>query len=45
MTVWQRIGQLFIGMVMLCLSVLLILEGQKAYPVIIGIYSLALEAL
>ena len=45
MTVWQRIGQLFIGMVMLCLSVLLILEGQKAYPVIIVIYSLALEAL
>lgn len=43
MTIWQRINQLAIGIVMLLLGVLLFLYDADTYPVIIVLYSLALQ--
>ena len=43
MTIWQRINQVSIGIVMLFLGVLLFHYDTDTYPVIIVLYSLALE--
>lgn len=43
MTIRQKISQVLAGILMLCLSVLLIIWGEKAYPLILGIYCLVLE--
>lgn len=43
MTIWQRIRQIVIGLVLLPAGFLLMMFGGEVYPLIIGLYSLALE--
>lgn len=43
MTIWQKITQITIAVVMIALGVLLIVFGEDAYKAVIGLYSLALE--
>lgn len=43
MTIWQRLRQIIIGLVLFPVGILLMLFGGEVYPLIIGLYSLALE--